>query len=120
MAETYTTNKLLELIGTGDLSGTWGSTLNTNVFTPIDLMLGGTASVNCAGNSNITLSGTQAQNKIQLLTGILTGNIEYIFPATGCAGGSLLHIQIGRNVSDTFTGTAALVAYRLTGRKTGE
>ena len=41
MASTYSTNLALELIGTGDQSGTWGSTTNTNLGTLIEQAVSG-------------------------------------------------------------------------------
>ncbi len=50
----------------------------------IDVAIAGTVSVNVAGSANVTLTttpdGGQAENAIILLTGVLTGNIELIFP----------------------------------------
>jgi hypothetical protein len=49
-----------------------------------------------------------------------TVSTQAALTVTGCAGGNLLHVQVGRNVTDTFAGVARLVGYRLTGRRTGE
>jgi len=49
MASTYTTNTGIELIATGEQSGTWGATTNTNLQI-VDRALNGVG--------NITLSGT--------------------------------------------------------------
>lgn len=89
MTTTFTTNKAYSLQGTGDNSGTWGVVLNNNVFTIIDLNLGGTLSLNVAGNSNITLSANQQQNLNILCTGILTGSIQVIHTAS--AGGLFVY-----------------------------
>src|SRR6478735_11918892 len=62
--------------------GTWGTTLNSD-FSIIDSNLGGVVSVSVAGNSNVTASASQAQNLVTILPGALTGNIQYILPATG-------------------------------------
>src|ERR1017187_3540126 len=83
MSSTYTPNKLYELMATGDHSGTWGTEVNTNVFSIMDLNEGGRVTVNCAGNSNITISNSQAQNVYHILTGVLTGSIQYILPTLG-------------------------------------
>ena len=47
MASTYTTNNGIELIGTGEQSGTWGDTTNTN-FELIDTSLDGQVSIELA------------------------------------------------------------------------
>ena len=41
MASTYSTNLALELIGTGEQSGTWGTTTNTNLGTLIEQAISG-------------------------------------------------------------------------------
>ena len=41
MSSTYSTNLALELIGTGDQAGTWGTTTNTNLGTLIEQAISG-------------------------------------------------------------------------------
>lgn len=79
---TTTTNKGYTVPTVGGDFGTWGTELNGDLGI-IDNNLGGVVSVNAAGNSNITASAAQAQNLVTILTGVLTGNIQYILPATG-------------------------------------
>ena len=55
MASTYSSLLRFELIGTGDQSGTWGSTTNTNIGTLIEKSVAGTATINVA-SGNVTLS----------------------------------------------------------------
>jgi len=45
MASTYSSNLRIELIGTGDQSGTWGTTTNTNLGTLIEQAIAGYTSV---------------------------------------------------------------------------
>ena len=82
MASTFTTNKHLELQGTGDNSGTWGSELNTAVFTLVDQCLGSTTSIALAA-SPVTLSTAQTQNLAISFTGVLTANVTVTIPAVG-------------------------------------
>lgn len=56
MASTYTANNGIEKIGTGEQSGTWGSTTNTN-FDIIDRSLNGVGSITLSGTSH-TLTTT--------------------------------------------------------------
>jgi len=77
-----TANKLYNNQTTGSNVNTWGITLNSN-FTTIDNNLGGTLTLSVAGNSNVTLTSAQAQNLIYDFTGVLTGNINVVFPAQG-------------------------------------
>jgi hypothetical protein len=45
MASTYSTNLKLELIGTGEQAGTWGTTTNTNLGTALEQAIVGKADV---------------------------------------------------------------------------
>ena len=60
----------------------WGSEVNGN-YAIQDLNLGGVQSISVAGSSNVTATTSEAQYLLTVLTGILTGNIEYILPAVG-------------------------------------
>lgn len=77
-----TPNKGYILQGTGTNRGTWGVELN-NVLTKIDLNLGGMLSYDVSGSSDITVSASNSRYLYHKLTGILTGNIEYILPDKG-------------------------------------
>lgn len=77
-----TPNKRYNNQVTGTDSGTWGIILNQN-FTAIDNNLGGTLSLSVAGSADVTLTTAQSQNLIYNFTGILTANINVIFPAAG-------------------------------------
>lgn len=83
MTSTYSANKHYQLQGTGDNPNAWGTILNNNVFSIVDANLGGRLAISVAGSSNVTLSQTQADNLHHTLSGILTGNIDYIFPNQG-------------------------------------
>lgn len=55
MASTYSPLLRAELIGTGDQSGTWGITTNTNLGTILEDAIAGTAAINVtAGNVTLT------------------------------------------------------------------
>lgn len=56
MASTYTTNTGIELIATGEQSGTWGETTNTNLQI-VDRALNGVGSISLSGTTH-TLSTT--------------------------------------------------------------
>jgi hypothetical protein len=49
----------------------------------IDLIYGGVNALSIAGNANVTATESQAQNLVQQLTGVLTGNVTYFLPAVG-------------------------------------
>lgn len=84
MPSTYSPNVLFELQATGENNGTWGVKANAD-FSIADLRFGGRLNLSVAGSSDVTLTDTQARNVYHNLTGLLTGNISYKFPAA--AGG---------------------------------
>lgn len=98
-----TTNKLYPLQVTGTNVNTWGTILNNSIFSIIDANLGATLVINVGGNTNINLTSAQAQNLIHDLTGVLTGNIQYIFPALGG------FYTINNQTTGAFTVTVAVV-----------
>jgi hypothetical protein len=57
MASTYSPLLRLELIGTGDQSGTWGITTNNNLGTLLDQAIAGTAAIDVT-SGNVTLTNT--------------------------------------------------------------
>ena len=85
MASTYS-NLKIELIGTGDQSGTWGVTTNTNLGTAIEEAITGSADVTFA-SADVTLSLTNtnasqtARNLRLRLTGTTGGARNLIVPA---------------------------------------
>jgi len=87
-------------MGTGDQSNAWGSVLNSQVFGNIDQALGSPYAANVAGNSDVTLSQANALNLAHNLTGVLTGSINYIFPASA---GRIVIINNGTSGSFTVT-----------------
>lgn len=96
-----TPNKGYPLQATGANPGTWGVVVNTEMFSVVDLNLGGRNNKDVSGSSNITLTSGEAENIYQHLTGTLTGNIDYIFPAT--QGGDFI---INNGTSGAYTVTA--------------
>jgi len=77
---TYSTNLALELIATGDQSGTWGNTTNTNLGTLIEQAISGYVTYSCSGGTDtITIpsgaSGT-ARNMYIELTGTGGGTVQ--------------------------------------------
>jgi hypothetical protein len=78
----YTPNKGYSLpTVAGDLNQ-WGVFLNQGTSI-LDNNMGGQAVVNVAGSSDVTATTAQAQNLVQSLTGVLTGNISYLLPNVG-------------------------------------
>jgi len=86
MASTYSTNLALELIGTGDQSGTWGATTNTNLGTLLEQAISGyaTQAVVTGTDTTITIpNGTTgvARNMFLELTGTGGASTNLIVPA---------------------------------------
>ncbi len=72
MASTYTQNAGIEKPGTGDQSGTWGVTTNTN-FDIIDRAVHGQVSIAISGSTDLTTSDGSVSNGIAPVV-ILTGS----------------------------------------------
>ena len=86
MASSYSPNLALELPATGDQSGTWGNTTNTNLGTLIEQAISGyqTQAITDGADTTITIpngaSGV-ARNMYLELTGALTATRNLIVPA---------------------------------------
>ena len=85
MASTYSSLKI-ELIGTGDQSGTWGTTTNTNLGTAIEEAITGSANVSfSSADVTLTLTDTNssqtARNLRLNLTGTVSATQNLIVPA---------------------------------------
>jgi hypothetical protein len=85
MASTYSTNLALELIGTGDQSGTWGATTNTNLGTLLEQAVSGVVTQAMAdSNQTITIPNGAtgvARNMFIECTGAMTAGRQLIVPA---------------------------------------
>ena len=76
MVSTYTTNGGIEKIGSGEQSGTWGDTTNTN-FDIIDKLTNGVVTIDVASNSSSTLTtqdGTVSDGMSKVLSYTTTGS----------------------------------------------
>lgn len=105
MASTYSTNLALELIGTGDQAGTWGTTTNTNLGTLIEQAISGyTTYAATGGTDTITIpngaSGT-ARNMY----------IEF----TGTGGGTVL-VPANKKLYFVYNNTSAAITVKVSGQ----
>lgn len=85
MASTYSDRLRIELIGTGDQSGTWGITTNTNLGTLIEDAIAGVASITMT-DANYTLTtangaADQARQAVLIMSGTLSTTRDVICPA---------------------------------------
>lgn len=111
MPSTYSALKF-ELIGTGEQSGTWGTTTNVNLGTAIEEAITGSADVTFAsGTVTLTLTdtnGTQTARNLRLnLTGTSGGAQNLIVPAiekfylinNGCADAITVKNSTGTGIA---------------------
>lgn len=56
MASTFSTNLKIELIGTGEQTGTWGGTTNTNLGTAIEQAITGMGTATFSSDADLTLA----------------------------------------------------------------
>jgi len=127
MASTYSTSLKLELIGSGDQSGTWGTTTNTNLGTLLEQAIVGQTTITMA-NADYTLTdyngaSDEARNAVIIISGSQNASYSVICPAVQKlyiitnslsasatayfkpSGGSALTILSGRTVLAYCTGT---------------
>lgn len=86
MASTYSSRLRIELIGTGEQSGIWGDTTNTNLGTLIDEAIAGVASITMT-DANYTLTVAdgatdQSRKAVLVLTGTLSAGRDVICPSS--------------------------------------
>ena len=86
MSSTYSTNLAIELIGTGDQAGNWGSTTNTNLGTLLEQAISGYVTQAVITGTDTTLAMTNgasatARNMFIELTGTGGASTNLIVPA---------------------------------------
>lgn len=123
MASTYSTNLRLELIGTGEQQGTWGTTTNTNLGTLLEEAIGGYVSVTVSDVGDTTLTTAngavdQARNMTLNLTGTISAARNVIVPAiekiyvikNATSGGFAVTVKVsGQTGVSVANGTTVLV-----------
>lgn len=81
MTSSYTTNKKIEKPANGDFNNTWSTPVN-NDWDIIDRAFGGQTLLNAVSVSGtVTLTATQYQAPIIVISGSITGNINYQLPS---------------------------------------
>ena len=86
MSSTYSTNLAIELIGTGDQAGNWGSTTNTNLGTLLEQAISGYVTQAVSTGTDTTLAMTNgasatARNMTIELTGTGGASTNLVVPA---------------------------------------
>jgi hypothetical protein len=75
MASTYSTNLKIELIGTGEQAGTWGTTTNSNLGTALEQAIVGKADVTMSSATiTLTLTNSNAAQDARAIYLNLTGS----------------------------------------------
>jgi hypothetical protein len=86
MVSTFSSNLRIELIATGEQSGTWGDTTNTNLGTLLEQAITGAIGVAHDDTDTLTLTtnngaSDQARNMTLVVTGTLTADRPVIIPS---------------------------------------
>jgi hypothetical protein len=120
MASTYSELKL-ELITTGEQSGTWGETTNTNLGTALGEAITGSADVTfSSADVNLTLTDTNASQVARNLRLNITGTLgasRYLYLSTGCNiekfylvnNGSAYAVTVQNKIAGTPSGSTVTV-----------
>jgi len=109
MSSTYSTNLAIELIGTGDQAGNWGSTTNTNLGTLLEQAISGYVTQSMPG-TDVTLAMTNgasatARNMYIELTGaggaslIVPANKKLYFIYNGASAAVTVKVSAGTGIS---------------------
>ena len=105
MSSTYSDNLAIELIGTGDQAGNWGSTTNTNLGTLIEQAISGYVTQSMPG-TDVTLSMTQGASA--------TARNMYI-ELTGTGGASLI-VPVNKKLYFVYNSTSAATTVKVSGQ----
>ncbi len=84
MASTYSNSLRLELMGTGEQAGTWGSTTNRNLGTLLEQAISGVQTVTITGNTTLTTNDgqvDQSRNMVLEVNGTIGGAASIFIPA---------------------------------------
>ena len=103
MASTYSTNLALELIGTGDQSGTWGTTTNTNLGTLIEQAISGYT----------TYSATGGTDDITIPNGA-TGTARNMYIEFIGTGGGIVRTQTNKKLYFIYNNTSSAITFKTT------
>lgn len=86
MASTYSSRLRIELIGTGEQSGTWGDTTNTNLGTLLDEAIAGVSAITMTdADYTLTVSNgstDQSRKAVLVLSGTLSQTRNVICPSS--------------------------------------
>jgi hypothetical protein len=105
MASTYSTNLALELIGTGEQSGTWGTTTNNNLGTLLEQAISGYVMQVCTGGTDtITIPNGS------------TGVARNMYLELTTTGGGTLVVPANNKLYFIFNNTASAITVKVSGQ----
>ena len=108
MASTYSTNLKIELIGTGEQAGIWGTTTNTNLGTALEQAIVGKADIDMNSTTiTLTLTNTNAAQDAR----------AFYLNLTGTPGGAaVLEVPAVQKPYIVKNGSDAVVTVKVTGQ----
>jgi hypothetical protein len=112
MPSTYSTSLKLQLIGTGEQAGTWGTTTNTNLGTLLEEAITGVVTIPM-GDATYTLTNynglsDEARNAVLILNGPITAP-QYLVAPSGQEKVYIVRNRTGNTVTLT-TGTGSNIS----------
>jgi len=121
MTTTYSPSLKLALIGTGDQSGTWGATTNTNFGTLLEQAITGVTAISLTGLSSYTLSNLNgvsddARNMALIFTGSPSGTVTIVAPAQN----KLYVVTNNTSQAISMTATGGSVSLTIPANTTGQ
>lgn len=123
MASTYSSRLRIELIGTGEQSGTWGDTTNTNLGTLIDEAIAGVAAITMS-DADYTLTVAdgatdQSRKAVLIMSGTLSQARNVICPTSqkvyiiknSTTGGFAITLKTSSGTGVSVSNGATVLAY---------
>ena len=104
MSSTYSTNLAIELIGTGDQAGNWGSTTNTNLGTLIEQAISGYTTYSCTGGTDVLT-----------MTNGASATARNMYLELGGTGGGTLQVPANKKLYFIYNTNAAAVTVKVSG-----
>lgn len=105
MSSTYSTNLAIELMGTGDQAGNWGSTTNTNLGTLIEQAISGYYVYSCTGGTDVITIPNGASGVARNMYLELQGT-----------GGGILQVPSNKKLYFVYNNTSSAITVKVSGQ----
>ena len=105
MSSTYSTNLGIQLIGTGDQAGAWGSTTNVNLGTLIEQAISGYEVYSCSGGTDVITIPDGA-----------SGTARNMFIQFSGTGGGTVEVPAKRKLYFIYNSTASAITVKVNGQ----